>query len=73
MSEPLISLKQLRLFLTLSEEEQARWLASMSYADLLKFDADFELWAHRGQLPPADAGTNEGWRTWLMMAGRGYG
>ena len=69
MSEPLISLEQLRLFLNLPDEEKARRLASMSYADLLKFDADFELWAHRGQLPPA----GEGWRTWLMRAGRGYG
>ena len=69
MSGTLISLRQLRLFLSLSDEERAERLSRMTYADLLKFDADFELWAHRGQLPPA----GEGWRTWLMRAGRGYG
>jgi phage terminase large subunit-like protein len=37
--------------------------------DLLMFDAFFEAWAHAGQLPPG----TEGWRTWLMMAGRGFG
>jgi len=35
----------------------------------LKYDADFESWAHKNQLPP----NGEGWRTWLMMAGRGFG
>lgn len=35
----------------------------------MKLDCDFELWAHRNQLPPG----GEGWRTWLMMAGRGFG
>ena len=35
----------------------------------LKYDADFETWAHENQLPPR----GEGWRTWLMMAGRGFG
>lgn len=35
----------------------------------LAFDADFEVWAHDNQLPPG----SEGWRTWLMMAGRGFG
>jgi phage terminase large subunit-like protein len=28
----------------------------------------WRVWAHRGQLPPPD-----GWHTWLIMAGRGYG
>lgn len=32
-------------------------------------DAAFEIWGDEGQLPP----NSEGWRTWLMMAGRGYG
>jgi phage terminase large subunit-like protein len=41
----------------------------MTPSDLLAFDADFEAWAHESQLPPSD----EGWRTWLMMAGRGFG
>ena len=28
----------------------------------------WRLWAHEGQVPPA-----ESWHTWLIMAGRGYG
>ena len=36
---------------------------------LLDSDAAFEAWAHKSQLPP----NAEGWRTWLMMAGRGFG
>lgn len=36
---------------------------------LLSLDAEFENWAHANQLPPS----SEGWRTWLMMAGRGFG
>ena len=42
---------------------------SLSVERALKYDADFEQWAHANQLPP----NGEGWRTWLMMAGRGFG
>jgi phage terminase large subunit-like protein len=52
-----------------STEEQWRIICSMSAADVLALDADFEAWAHKSQLPPQ----TEGWRTWLMMAGRGFG
>jgi phage terminase large subunit-like protein len=52
-----------------SEEEQRRLIAMMTPSDALAFDADFEVWAHDSQLPPSD----EGWRVWLMMAGRGFG
>ena len=48
-----------------SEEEQDRIIRAMTPHDALMFDADFEAWAHAAQLPPKD----EGWRTWLMMAG----
>lgn len=50
-------------------EDRLAIIYKMSGGDMLKFDAIFECWAHHGQLPP----TTEGWRTWLMMAGRGYG
>ena len=50
-------------------EEQRRAIASLSVEDALKLDSDFEMWAHENQLPP----NGEGWRTWLMMAGRGFG
>jgi phage terminase large subunit-like protein len=52
-----------------SGEEQERIIRRMNPHDALMFDADFEAWAHDAQLPPK----GEGWRTWLMMAGRGFG
>ena len=52
-----------------SPEEQAEIIANMSPRELLMLDAQFEMWAQQGQLPPQ----GEGWRTWLMMAGRGFG
>ena len=51
------------------EEYQRRIIWAMPPAELLKLDADFESWAHMNQLPP----NGEGWRVWLMMAGRGFG
>ena len=52
-----------------SEAEQCAIIRHMSPYDALMFDADFEAWAHKSQLPPND----DGWRVWLMMAGRGFG
>src|SRR6185437_5662441 len=52
-----------------SEDLQRRAMAGQSVAELLKFDAHFETWAHENQRPP----TSEGWRVWLMLAGRGFG
>ena len=53
----------------MSDEELAKWLSKCREKDLLLMDTAFELWAQQGQLPPQ----SEGWRVWLMMAGRGYG
>ena len=50
-------------------EEAWRILSKLTPSDLLKLDALFELWAHEAQLPPK----SEGWRVWLLMAGRGFG
>jgi phage terminase large subunit-like protein len=59
----------IRLLNARSEEEQRAIILRMSPLDALLYDADFEAWAHKSQLqPPGD-----GWRTWLMMAGRGFG
>ena len=65
----MMNLVQVQLFLRLSPEEQRARIATLSPEDLLSFDGWFEFWAHRGQLPPL----GEGWRVWLMMAGRGFG
>jgi phage terminase large subunit-like protein len=53
----------------LSDEQLSEWLGKCRPSDLLLMDAMFELWAQQGQLPPQ----SEGWRVWLMMAGRGFG
>jgi phage terminase large subunit-like protein len=60
--------KILRL-LKMSEAQQRAWLAKCRPEDLLKLDAMFETWIAEGQKEPK----SEGWRTWLMMAGRGFG
>jgi hypothetical protein len=56
-------------FRNASEEEQRRIINAMTPRDLAALDAWFEFWAHENQLPP----DGEGWRTWLMLAGRGFG
>lgn len=53
----------------MSDAETRAFIGDMTPADLLALDAAFEIWAHQGQLPPS----GDGWRTWLMLAGRGYG
>jgi phage terminase large subunit-like protein len=57
------------LFRALSAKEQRRLIAGLDATDLLELDADFELSAHDDQHAPEQ----EGWRVWLMMAGRGFG
>jgi phage terminase large subunit-like protein len=61
-----------RLFAWLGDataDQVRRFTANLTFSDLLQIDAWFELWAHKSQLPPK----SEGWRVWLMMAGRGFG
>lgn len=50
-------------------EDRKRIIAAMTPRDLLMLDAHFESWAQEGQLPPKQ----DGWRVWLMLAGRGFG
>ena len=58
-----------RMLADATEEQQRRVIDGATVESLLKYDADFETWAHRNQLPPG----GEGWRIWLMLAGRGFG
>jgi phage terminase large subunit-like protein len=44
-------------------------IARMSWQDVVELEADYERWVNEGQIEPVGAG----WRTWLMMAGRGFG
>ena len=59
----------MRRFVAMSADDQRALIAELSPAVLLALDADFEFWANEGQRAPP----GEGWRVWLMMAGRGYG
>ena len=59
-----------RMLVNATEEQQRRVIEAMTVEQTAgKFDAEFEKWAHENQLPP----NGEGWRVWLMMAGRGFG
>ncbi len=64
-----IARQEMGLLAAASEADQRRIFANSTAERLLKLDAHFENWAHKNQLPPDE----EGWRTWLMMAGRGFG
>ena len=60
---------EMRMLKEATEDQQRRAISLMTPESMLAWDADFEEWAHRNQLPP----NGEGWRFWLMMAGRGFG
>ena len=61
--------RQMKLLAYAPLEQKIEAIAKLAPRDALDFDADFESWAHRAQLPPSQ----EGWRVWLMLAGRGFG
>jgi phage terminase large subunit-like protein len=61
--------RQMRRLALATDDEQEAVLGKVTVSDMLGWDADFESWAHKAQLPPEQPG----WRTWLMMAGRGFG
>ena len=52
-----------------TEDQVRRFVAKLSPSDFILLDGWFELWAHESQLPPS----GDGWRVWMMMAGRGFG
>src|SRR5258707_15897906 len=52
-----------------TQEQIRKFVWKLTPQDALALDAWFEIWAHKGQLAPI----HEGWRVWLMMAGRGFG
>ena len=61
--------KLMRRLSLMTPEEQLEWMSKCSPADALLIDAAFETWAAKGQIAPSA----EGWRVWLMLAGRGFG
>ena len=61
--------REMAMMAAATEEQQRKIIETATPERLLCWDADFEHWAHENQIPP----TGEGWRVWLMMAGRGFG
>lgn len=51
-----------------TEEEQAWLLARLTGPEIVTLAECWPAWAHEGQLAPTGD-----WRTWLMLAGRGFG
>ena len=64
-----VSQRDMKLLAKAPIELKRRIIDGMTVSDAWDFDAEFENWAHKAQLSPQ----REGWRTWLMLAGRGFG
>lgn len=57
-----------QLLASLSEQERQEWLAKLTTEQIAALRYEWEFWARPAQLEP------EGnWRTWLALAGRGFG
>lgn len=52
---------------------RASALALLGDMELDSLDRDWPGWAHGGQEAPATDADGEAWRTWVLMAGRGFG
>jgi len=59
---------RLKLLMDLDPEARRAMLAAMPDDERKVFEWHWSLWARDEQLPPAGE-----WRTWLIMAGRGFG
>ena len=60
--------RQLRLIERASEADRAAFLVALSQADRNAVRWHWSIWARDAQLAPEGA-----WRTWLILAGRGFG
>jgi phage terminase large subunit-like protein len=64
----MLMLSPAQLLASLSEQERQEWLAKLNTEQVASLRYNWEFWARPGQLEP------EGdWRTWLTLAGRGFG
>jgi phage terminase large subunit-like protein len=59
---------RLRYLMELEPEERRLKLAAMPDDERKNFEWNWPFWAREEQMPPAGE-----WRTWLIMAGRGFG
>lgn len=55
--------------IALPVDEVAQVLERLTHPQLRELNRRWTMWAHDGQLAP----TGDGWRVWLMCAGRGFG
>jgi phage terminase large subunit-like protein len=53
--------------------QRRRLFAALNPAELASLDDDWREWAHAGQQFPPLSGPGGDWRTWVLMAGRGFG
>ncbi len=59
---------RLKFLMSLDPEERRRKLAAMPDDERRVFEWHWAFWARKEQMPPVGE-----WRTWLIMAGRGFG
>jgi phage terminase large subunit-like protein len=57
----------------LDADECARLVRALTYEEAREWDWDWGSWAHPGQLPEDLCANGAPWRTWVIMAGRGFG
>ena len=53
---------------SLSDSDRLTWLDSLTQEQIAALKYDWRFWARPGQLAP-----EQDWRTWLVLAGRGFG
>jgi len=63
----------LRAVARLSASERAALVRSLNDSEAKAVDGDWASWAHDGQLAPPSCADGSEWRTWVMIAGRGFG
>src|SRR5271169_250541 len=56
------------LIALLTPSKRAAFLRKLTEEEIEAFEQDWPRWARPNQLPPAGE-----WRTWLLLAGRGFG
>src|SRR5690606_1107098 len=65
---PMARSNRAELLLKMKPEERRAELDRLRPRQRASLKRHWQLWAHAGQMPPP-----QGWHSWLIMAGRGYG
>src|SRR5688500_9179571 len=68
-AKPPIDASKAELLAAIPEDKRREILAGWSAEELLALEHEWNFWARPGQIAP-DRGE---WRTWLILAGRGFG